>query len=198
MRARLKSQWLVMAALLIAVSSGSDAYGWPAASLESRHKNCMGCHTSAGSWTDTSMIVIDIVDPVSKESFRKADGSFEIPVKRGAERRVKSIFGMKPGVRFPPDMVGWLYVFTPALESAHESALKFAPGWEVNRPFCGKRLVEQVDGCPGDKLAAITMTIRPLENAQDTTVDLQVLFKSLARGLAADYYERSVRLVVTP
>jgi len=198
MLAMFKSQFPVLGAMFITLWSGTVVYGWPAASLESRHKNCMGCHQSAGFWTDTSKIVIDIIDPASKESFRKSDGSFEIPVKRGSERRVKSIFGVKPGVQFPPDMVGWLYVFPPALESAHESALKFAPGWEVNRPFCGKRLVEQVDGYPGDKLAAITMTIRPLDNAQDTTVNLQVLLKSLARGLAADYFERSVRLVIAP
>ena len=82
------------------------------------------------------------------------------------------------------------------LESAHESDLKFAPGWRVNRPFCGKRLREEVAGFPGHHLAAITMTIRPTDTAKDADIQLQVLFKSMARGLAADYFQHTVHLVV--
>ena len=173
------------------------SYGWPAASLENREANCMVCHTAAESWTDTSKLVIDIIDPKTGESFRTPDGSFEISVQRGSERRVKSVFGVAPGYRFPPEMVGWLYVSPDMLETAHESDMKFAPGWQVNRPFCGKRLVEKVDGYPGEKLAAITMTLRPLPEATDAVISLQVLLKSFARGLDGDYFERVVRLRVT-
>jgi hypothetical protein len=202
MRTNMSLTWrpaflLALGALLVVMAWNGPANGWPAASLESRDANCTACHSAAGTWADTSKLVIDIIDPKTGQSFRTPDGSFEIPVQRGSERRVKSVFGVTPGHRFPPDMAGWLYVSPDVLETAHESDMKFAPGWQVNRPFCGKRLVESVEGYPGDKLAAITMTIRPLENAKDAAVSLQVLLKSFARGLDGDYFERVVRLRVT-
>jgi len=175
----------------------SEVHAWPAAALESRHENCLGCHEQAGRWQDTSHVIIDIIDPKSGESLKEADGSFTISVQRGKERRVKSVFGVTPEVQFPPDVVGWLYSSPEALQSAHESDLKFAPGWSVNRPFCGKRLIEEVPGYPGNRLAAITMTIRPSATAEDEDITLQVLLKSLARGMSADFFEHIVHLEVT-
>ena len=78
--------------ILAGVLTGGPAYGWPAASLKSRHENCMSCHEPAGQWTDTTKVIIDIIDPVTNESFRSPDGSFEIPVRRG-ECRVFSLRG---------------------------------------------------------------------------------------------------------
>jgi len=170
---------------------------WPAAALESRDENCLGCHDRAGQWTDTAHVIIDIVDPQTGQSLQEPDGSFTIAIPRGSERRVKSVFGVTPDVEFPPDMVGWLYVSPDALQTAHESDLKFAPGWSVNRPFCGKRLMEEVPDYPGNRLAAITMTLRPSDTAENADISLQVLLKSHARGLSADYFERVVHLRVT-
>jgi hypothetical protein len=185
-----------LGALFAVVDWGQSAYGWPAASLQSRDKDCAVCHSSANAWMDTSKLVIDIVDTKTGKSLKTTDGSFEIPVKRGSELRVNSVFGVKPGYRFPPEMVGWLYVSPQELQSAHESDSKFAPGWQVNRAFCMKRLVETIDGFPGDQLAAVTMTVRPLDGAQDATVSLQVLLKSSGRGLPGEYFERVVHLRV--
>jgi hypothetical protein len=188
---------LIGCALLLTLGIATNAHSWPAAALESRDENCLGCHEQGDNWTDTTQIIIDIIDPETGESFRGPDGSFTIAIKRGTERRVKSVFGVAPEVKFPPDIVGWLYVSPDALESAHESDLKFAPGWSVNRPFCGKRLREVVKGYPGHALAAITMTLRPGETAQDAAITLQVLLKSMARGMTGDYFERIVHLNVT-
>jgi hypothetical protein len=173
-----------------------SAYGWPAAPLQNRNKDCAVCHTSTNAWMDTSKLIIDIVDTKTGKSLKTANGSFEIPVKRGSELRVNSVLGVKPGYRFPPEKVGWLYVSPEALQSAQESDPKFAPGWQVNRAFCMKRLVEKIDGFPGNQLAAVTMTVRPLEGAEDATVSLQVLLKSSGRGLVGEYFESTVHLRV--
>lgn len=185
-----------IALLTGSIVGAQPAFGWPAASLQSRDRDCTGCHTAANSWTDTSKVIVDMVDMKTGKSLRMPDGTFEVVVPRGSELRVNSIFGVKPGYKFPPEMVGWLYVSPEALESAPESDPKFAPGWQVNRSFCMKRLVETIDGYPGNQLAAVPMTVRPLEGAGDATISLQVLLKSSGRGLPGDYIERTVRLRV--
>lgn len=174
----------------------SIAWSWPGSPLEGRQKSCATCHADRDRWVDESKIIIDIVDPVTRKSFRQNDGSFLIEVKRNTERRVLSVFGVTPAEKFPPDVVGWLYVDPSELANAPESGLKFAPGWQVNRPFCGKRLNERVDGYEGEHLASITMTLMPTETAGDAEVKFQVLFKSLGRGLQANYYEKNVKLKV--
>lgn len=181
---------------LVAIIAPLHVSAWPAASLEGRQANCLGCHVENDTWQDSSGIVIDIIDPATGTSYRQPDGSFAITVKRNTELRVKSVFGVSPGMQFPPDTVGWLYVDPGELQNAPEAGLKFAPGWLVNRPFCGKRLVETVDGYIGNRLAAITMTLKPLENAQDAEIQLQVLFKSNARGMEGSYYQKKVLLKV--
>lgn len=182
--------------IVVLVAGDDAARGWPAASLQSRDRDCTSCHQAADSWTDTARVIIDIVDPQTGTSYEAADGAFDIAVRRGEELRVKSVFGVRQGHQFPPEMVGWLYASPALLKKAPESDPKFAPGWQVNRSFCMKRLVEEVKGFPGNQLAAVPMTIRPLDNAEDATISLQVLFKSSARGLAGDYFERDVRLRV--
>lgn len=184
------------AVVLTTVAFVSAAWSWPGSPLEGRQKSCATCHAERDRWVDESKIVIDIVDPVTRKSFRQNDGSFLIEVKRNTERRVLSVFGVTPAEKFPPDMVGWLYVDPNELANAPESSLKFAPGWQVNRPFCGKRLNERVDGYEGEHLASITMTLMPTETADDAEVKFQVLFKSLGRGLQANYYEKNVKLKV--
>lgn len=186
----------VAGALSVFTVSISEVGAWPASLLESRTENCQGCHVPAGNWQDTSQVVIDIIDPETGISYKQPDGSFSITVKRETDKRVKSVFGILPDVQFPPDVVGWLYVSPEALQSAHESDLKFAPGWSVNRPFCGKRLHEVVTDYPGNRMAAITMTIRPSDVAENADIQLQVLFKSLARGVDADYFQHTVHLIV--
>ncbi len=184
-------------ALVFAVTTfASNAWCWPGSPLEGRQKSCATCHAVRDRWVDENKIIIDIVDPVTRKSFRQNDGSFLIEVKRNTERRVLSVFGAKPTEKYPPDMVGWLYVDPNELADAPESSLKFASGWRVNRPFCGKRLNERVDGYEGDHLASITMTIMPTAPAVDGEVKLQVVFKSLARGLRGNYYEKNVKLKV--
>jgi hypothetical protein len=93
-------------------------------------------------------------------------------------------------------LTGWLFVHPEALQKDTESSPKFAPKWEVNRTYCGKRLGESVKGFEEKKVAAITMTLRPLQGAGDETVLLQVLFKSGDRTKVGNYYEREVHLQV--
>ncbi len=187
MRAFVKCRRFILLGLGVLVGIGmmlftnEPASSWPAASLEGRQESCLSYHTNTGPWVDEGKLIIDIIDAKTGESFRLSDGSYVIPVKQGTERRVRAVFGVKPEVQYPPDMVGWLYVDPEELTSAPEASIKFARRWNVNRSFCGKRLVEKFEGYPGDKLAQITKTISPGENATDREIRLQVLFKSLAR-----------------
>lgn len=174
----------------------TDVSAYPAASLEGRQKSCLSCHKNTGPWKDESKIVIDIIDPQTGESFKQEDGSFLIEVKRDEVRRVKTVLGVSSDLEWVPEFVAWLYADPEEIQRAPESSLKFAPNWEVNRPFCGKRVAGTVKGFEGKKVATLTMSLRPLKEAKDADISLQVLFKSFDRTLVGNYYERKVNLRV--
>lgn len=194
----MKKRYLFLFTLLTGILSliSTGIFAFPASSLEGRQKSCLSCHKDTGPWKDESKMVIDIIDPETGQSFRQVDGSFLIPVKRNEVRRVKTVLGASADLEWVPECVAWLYVDPEELQKAPESSLKFAPHWEVNRPFCGKRLVETLKGFEGKKVATITMSIRPLKEAKDATVLLQVLFKSFDRTLVGNYFEHKVNLKV--
>lgn len=177
-----------------AVTGGGHATAYPAASLEGRQKSCIACHQNSGPWNDESKLLIDIVDAASGKSLKTADGSFEIAVRRGEERRVRTVFGADQSLPWRPECAGWLYVDPRELETAPESSSKFAPGWAVNRAFCGKRLNEDLKEYPGKKGGGLTMTLSPREGAKDATIELQVLFKSMDPTLVGNYYVKRVNL----
>jgi hypothetical protein len=54
-----------------------------------------------------------------------------------------------------------------------------------------------VKGFEGNKVATLTMSLRPLKEAKDADISLQVLFKSFDRTLVGNYYERKVNLRVS-
>ncbi len=186
----------VLFALLILTGFSTTVYPWPAVPLEGRQKNCLSCHLNTCPWNEEEKIIIDIRDPKTGTSFHKQDGSFHVPVRKGEERRVLVVLGVEPTYSWIPEWTAWLFVHPEALQKDPESSLKFAPKWEVNRTYCGKRLGESVKGFEGKKVAAITMTLRPLKGAKDETVLLQVLFKSGDRTMVGNYYEREVHLQV--
>lgn len=194
MQSKLLFSIILMTGIVALITTGIFAF--PAASLEGRQKSCLSCHKNTGPWKDESKIVIDIIDPETGKSFKQEDGSFLIPVKRDEVRRVKTVLGVSSDLEWVPECVAWLYVDPEELQKAPESSLKFAPHWEVNRPFCGKRVVETIKGFEDKKVASLTMSIRPSKEAKDANVLLQVLFKSFDRTLVGNYFERKVNLKV--
>jgi hypothetical protein len=185
--------------LILLAGYSTRVFSWPAAPLEGRQKNCLSCHLNTGPWDDEEKVIIEMRDPKTGTSFREGDGSFRIPVVSGGERRVQVVLGVEPTYAWIPKLTGWLFVHPEALQKESESSPKFAPKWEANRTYCGKRLGETVKGFEGKKVTAITMTIRPLkgakyETAKYETILLQVLFKSGDRTKVGNYYERKVHL----
>ena len=191
-----KTFFSICSSFFILTGFNSAVFPWPGVPLEGRQKTCLSCHINTGPWNDEEKTIIEILDPKTGTSFKKPDGSFAIPVKKGEERRVLVVLGVEPTYSWIPEWTAWLFVHPEALQKDPESSPKFAPNWEVNRAFCGKRLGESVKGFEEKKVASITMTIRPLKDAKDETVLLQVFFKSGDRTKVGNYFERKVLLQV--
>lgn len=180
----------------LVVAAAPRAY--PPMCLETRQRRCTACHQDTAPWGDPARALVDIADPQTKESFAQADGTFRIPVRRGQERRILVVVGADASYVPRPTMTGWLLFDPSQLAGTAEASPKFAPGWEVNRPYGCKRLrdTSPVERHAGRACATTTMTIRPLEGAADAEVELQVILKSANETLEGNYFERRVRLVV--
>ena len=195
---------LALAISLIAiVEESQDAYAYPpGVGILSKAKNCLVCHADNGPWKDDERTIIDIIEMDTKKSFRLADGSFLIEVKRGEQKTVRTVIGrQKDDAAVPPYRTAWSYVDPKTIESS--SLSKFAPGWDVNLPLSCRIVGDVLEGYEGAQLTVLPMTIRPLDAAQDAQVILQVMLtrgesvKGKAKeGMIGSYFERIVRLKV--
>ncbi|MBI3911347.1 MAG: hypothetical protein HY320_10500 [Armatimonadetes bacterium] len=174
----------------------------PAVGILGNSKTCLSCHVNNGPWTDGAKTLIDILDKESGQSLRQADGSFLIEAKRGQTRTVLTVIGRAKGdTATPPYRNAWLYIDPMQIETS--SLAKFAPGWAVNLPMSCRIVGDTVKGYEGATITALPMTIRPLDDARDATIVLQVMLTrgesvkgKPKEGMLGNYFERSVRLKV--
>lgn len=174
----------------------------PSVGILSKAKNCLTCHVNNGPWQDDGRTIIDIVDKASGRSLRQKDGTFLIEAKRGQAMTVLTVIGRaKDDPLPPPYRNGWIYIDPSRIES--ESLSKFAPGWAVNLQASCRLVGDTLAGFEGAKITILPMTVRPLEDAQESTLELQVMLtrgesvKGDPRsGMVGNYFERTVRLKV--
>lgn len=174
----------------------------PAVRILGDSKSCLSCHVDNGPWNDESKTIVDIIDKGTGKSLRQADGTFLIEVGRYQARTVLTVIGRAAGDTVPaPYRNAWLYVDPNSIGA--EALSKFAPGWSVDLPMSCRLAGDKVSAYAGATVTSLPMTIRPLDDARDTDVDLQVMLtlgesvKSDAKkGLRSNYLLRTVHLVV--
>lgn len=174
----------------------------PAVGILGNSKSCLSCHVDNGPWSDESKTIVDIIDKETGKSLRQADGSFLIEVGRFQARTVLTVIGRVAGDTVPaPNRNAWLYVDPNLIGGG--SLSKFAPGWSVDLPMSCRLAGDKVDAYAGATVTSLPMTIRPLDDARDTEVALQVMLTSgesvkseAKKGLRSNYLLRAVHLVV--
>jgi len=115
------------------------------------------------------------------------------------------VIGWRAGSsRDAPSRTAWLYV-DPARIGDPSALNKFAPGWFVNLPMACRLVGDVSEVYPGTSVTVLPMTVRPGDDAADARVELQVMLtkgesvKGKPReGMIDNYFERMVRLVVSP
>jgi hypothetical protein len=95
----------------------------------------------------------------------------------------------------------WLYVDPTQLKTT--SLSKFAPGWAVDLPLSCRVVGDKLEGFEGCAITALPMTVRPLDDARDADLHLQVMLTKgeavkgdAKRGMLGNYSERRVLLKV--
>lgn len=192
---------MTIAFLVFAIARPSRSYP-PSVGILSKAKNCLACHVNNGPWQDDGKTIIDIVSKDSGQSLKQKDGTFLIEAKRGQAVTVLTVIGRAKDDRVPsPYRNGWIYIDPSRIES--ESLWKFAPGWAVNLQASCRLVGDTLAGFEGAKITVLPMTVRPLEDAQESTLQLQVMLtrgesvKGDPRaGIVGNYFERTVRLKV--
>ncbi len=174
----------------------------PAVGILGKSKDCLVCHANNGPWKDDSRLTIDILDKVTKKSFKQADGSFKIDVKRGEILTVLTVIGHKGGDQaVAPLKNAWIYLDPKTIKSS--SLSKFAPGWDVNLPMACRIVGDKLAGYDNMSLTVLPMSIRPSDAAQDADLVLQVMLTKgesvkakPKEGMIGSYFERKVKLTV--
>lgn len=193
----------IISALSVLMPLSQMAFTYPpAVGILGKAKNCLACHSDNGPWKDDAKTIIDIVDQNTQKSFKQADGSFLIEVKRGGVQTVLTLIGRtKEDTAEVPYRNAWLYVDPKTIASA--SLSKFAPGWDVNLPMSCRIVGDRLDGYEEANLTALPMSIRPSDAAGDAELTLQVMLtkgesiKSKPKeGMIGNYFERRVKLKV--
>jgi len=189
--------------LTLLIEASRDAFAYPpAVGILAKSKNCLACHVNNGPWKDDKSTIIDIIDSETKSSFRQADGSFIIDVKRGEVKTVKTVIGQQNGEEsMIPYRNAWLYVDPKTIETG--SLSKFAPGWEVNLPMACRIVGDRLEGYEDAHITVLPMSIRPSDAAQDAKLMLQVMLTAgesvkgnAKEGMVGSYFERSLKLRV--
>ena len=201
MKIKLFLSAMVITLLIFVIVRPGRSYP-PTVGILSKAKNCLDCHVSNGPWRDEEKTIIDIVDKDSGRSLRQKDGTFLIKAKRGQAITVLTVIGRTKGDQAPPPYRnGWIYIDPTSIGS--QSLLKFAPGWAVDVRYSCRLVGDRLEGFEGAKITALSMTVRPLDDAQESTVQLQVMLtrgesvKGDPRaGMVGNYFERIVRLKV--
>jgi hypothetical protein len=176
------------------------AYAYPpGVGILSSSKNCVSCHKNNGPWRDDNNLIVDIIDKETQRSLRQPDGSFLISTRRYEAKTVYTIIGSRKKQDLAqPDKNSWLYIDTTTL--GKNTLSKFAPGWEVNLPLSCRITGDEVKGYENSTLTSLPMTLRPLTDAHDGPLMLQVLLskgdaaKQNTSSMLASYFERTVHL----
>ena len=179
-----------------------QAYAYPpGVGILSKSKNCLACHANNGPWTDEGKTVIDIIEKDSRKSFRQADGSFLLQIKRHEPLTVRTVIGYKKDGAIAPYRNGWIYIDPTTIESS--SLSKFAPGWDVNLQASCRLVGDKLEGYEDFDLSVLPMTIRPLDSARDAQIILQGMLtrgesvKGKGKeGMIGMYFERIVKIKV--
>lgn len=181
----------------------SSAYAYPpAVGILSNSKSCVSCHANNGPWKDDENTIIDILDKDTKTSLKQSDGSFLLETKRGEPKTVLTIVGSKKHKSIPAAFRNaWLYIDPSTIGT--NSLSKFAPDWEVNLPMSCRLVGDNLPGYEDTHITSLPMTIRPLDNAKDAEISLQVMLTkgesvkgNAQAGMAGSYFERKVKLKV--
>jgi hypothetical protein len=164
-----------MAVVLIIFALARPGHSYPpAVGILSPAKNCLVCHVNNGPWPDDEKTIIDIVSKDSGQSLKQKDGAFLIEAKRGQAATVLTVIGRAKDDRAPaPYRNGWIYIDPGRVGS--QSLSKFARGWAVDLHASCRLMGDTLKGFEGANITALPMTVRPLEDAQDSTVQLQVM-----------------------
>ena len=187
--------------LLILAANSAIAYP-PAVGILSNAKSCLSCHVSNGPWTDEGKTIIDILDKETMKSLRQADGTFLLEVKRGQQKTVLTVIGRAKDDDAPsPYRNAWTYVDPTRIGT--NSISKFAPGWAVNLQMSCRVVGDMIAGFEGSKITVLPMTVQPLDDAQNSDLQLQVMLtkdESIKgkpkEGMIGNYFERTVRMKV--
>jgi hypothetical protein len=174
----------------------------PAVGILGDSKSCLSCHVDNGPWSEESKTIIDVIDKETGKSLQQADGSFLIAVERHQAKTLVTVIGRATGDNAPPPYRNaWLYI--DPLQIGGESLSKFAPGWSVNLPMACRLVGDKVTGYAGGNVTSLPMTIRPLDDARDADIELQVMLTSgesvksdAKKGLISNYLVRTVKLRV--
>lgn len=187
--------------LLVLVTNTAIAYP-PAVGILSNAKSCVSCHVSNGPWTDEEKTIIDILDKETMKSLRQAGGTFLLEVKRGQQKTVFTVIGRIKNDDTPaPYRNAWTYVDPTRIGT--NSISKFAPGWAVNLQMSCRLVGDMIAGFEGSKITVLPMTVQPLDDAQNSDLQLQVMLtkdESIKgkpkEGMIGNYFERTVRMRV--
>lgn len=182
------------------------AFGYPpAVGILGASRNCLACHVDNGPWKNQANLILDVLDKDSGKSLKQADGTFLIAAKRGEAKTVLTVIGTRSISSLgEPYRTAWLYV-DPTRITDTSSLSKFAPGWFVNLPMACRLVGDTSEAYPGERITVLPMTLRPGDDAVDAQIELQVMLtkgesvKGKPReGMIGSYFERAVKLVVTP
>lgn len=194
---------IIIAALSLLVLAANTAIAYPpAVGILSNAKSCLSCHVSNGPWTDEEKTIIDILDKETMKSLRQADGTFLLKVKRGQQKTVLTVIGrIKDDDAPAPYRNAWTYVDPARIGTG--SISKFAPGWAVNLQMSCRVVGDKTAGFEGSKITVLPMTVQPLDDAQNSDLQLQVMLtkgESIKgkpkEGMIGNYFERTVRMKV--
>ena len=174
----------------------------PGVGILSNAKDCLSCHVNNGPWADDANTIVDILDAGTKLSLKQPDGSFLIETKRWEAKTVLTVIGSVKCEQIPaPAKNAWLYIDTATI--GNQSLSKFAPNWEVNLPMSCRIVGDKLPGYEGAHITSLPMTIRPMTEAKNGTISLQVMLTSgeaekanAKEGMVGSYFERKVKLIV--
>jgi hypothetical protein len=182
-------------------SAPTHAYP-PGVGITGKELTCLGCHVDNGPWKDEAGTIIDILSKETGKSLRQADGRFVIEAQRGRTQTVVTVIGrVKEDERPTPYRNAWLYVDPTQLKTS--SLSKFAPGWMVNLPMSCRIVGDKLAGFDGAVITTLPMSVRPLDDARDAELQLQVMLTrgesvkgDAKKGMIGNYFERKVLLKV--
>jgi hypothetical protein len=174
----------------------------PAVGILGKSKSCLACHVNNGPWPDDQKTIIDLLDKETMKSLRQSDGRFVIEVKRGRQKTVLTVIGRAPDDgTVPPYRNAWIYIDPKSIGT--DSLSKFAPDWAVNLQMACRLVGDNLPGFEGAKISVLPMTLQPLDKAEDSELQLQIMLTKgeavkadAKKGMLGNYFERGVALKV--